>query len=182
VTVIVAFDCVVAADQRGGIGASGDLPWPKLKGDLRFLREKTSAAPAGKQNAVVMGRKTWDSIPDRFRPLPGRVNVVVSRQALALGDAAVLAHSLDEALAAAALDPRVDGVFVIGGAEIFRLAFAHPGCRDIYLTRIEATFPCDTFLPPLDGFELAETISTHHDADLDYRIERWHRKRGDGAP
>lgn len=181
---IEAFDCVVAADRQGGIGRGGDLPWPKLKDDLRFLRDKTGAAPAGKQNAVIMGRKTWESVPARFRPLPGRVNVVISRQELALGDDALAARSLDEALARARARADVDGLFVIGGAEIFRQAFVHPRCRDVYLTRIEATYACDAFIPALDDYDLAETLESHHDAGVDFRMERWRRKPrllGDGA-
>jgi dihydrofolate reductase len=176
-----AFDCVVAADRAGGIGRHGDLPWPKLKEDLRFLRDKTSAAPAGKRNAVIMGRRTWDSVPAKFRPLPGRLNVVVSRQAdtLELGaaaDAAIAAPSFAEALAAARARADIDGLFVLGGGEIFRLAFADARCRDVYLTRIEASFDCDTFLPALDDFALAETLATHHDAGVHYRMERWRRR------
>lgn len=171
------FDCVVAADQKGGIGRQGEIPWPKLKSDLRFLRELTSAAPAGKHNAVIMGRKTWDSVPPTFRPLPGRKNVVISRHALELGADALLASSLDDALTQASLQPDVDRLFVIGGGEIYRQAFAHPRCRDVYLTRIDATFDCDAFIPALDqDFALAEVVAPHHDAGLDYRIERWRRK------
>jgi dihydrofolate reductase len=174
------FDCVVAADAAGGIGRGNDLPWPKLKGDLKFLREMSSAAPAGKRNAVIMGRKTWDSVPAKFRPLPGRQNVVLSRHPVAIADALV-ARSLDDALNQAVLQDDVDRIFVIGGAEIYRLAFAHPRCRDVYLTRIEAAYECDTFLPAMDAFDLAETIAGHHDAGVDYRIERWRRRtRGAG--
>lgn len=170
------FDCVVAADAAGGIGRANDLPWPKLKGDLKFLRETTSAAAAGKRNAVIMGRKTWESVPAKFRPLPGRLNIVISRQSLDLRDAAIASRSLDEALNESVLREDVDRIFVIGGAEIFRMAFAHPRCRDVYLTRIEATYDCDAFLPALDDFELVETIATNNDAGVDYRIERWRRR------
>lgn len=173
---IAAFDCVVAADRNGGIGQRGDLPWPKLKADLRFLREKTSTAAAGKQNAVIMGRKTWESVPARFRPLPGRLNVVISRQELDLGEQAIGARSLDDSLNRAALRDDVDRLFVIGGAEIFRQAFAHPRCRDVYLTRIDAVYDSDAHIPVLDDFELAETLERHHDAGVDYRMERWRRR------
>ena len=171
-----AFDCVVAADRENGIGQGGDLPWPKLKADLRFLRETTSAAAPGQRNAVIMGRKTWDSVPARFRPLPGRLNVVISRRAQELGDDALAATSLDDALAAAGARADVDRLFVIGGAEIFRQAFAHARCRDVYLTRIDAVFASDAHIPALDEFELAETLERHHDAGVDFRMERWRRR------
>lgn len=169
------FDCVVAADRNNGIGQGGELPWPKLKADLRFLRTKTTEAPEGKRNAVIMGRKTWDSVPPKFRPLPGRVNVVISRRALELGDDAIAAMSLDDALNQASTRDDVDQLFVIGGAEIYRQAFEHPRCRDIYLTRIDAAFETDAHIPSIDGFELAETIERHHEAGVDFRMERWRR-------
>jgi dihydrofolate reductase len=78
----VPFDLVVAATLKGGIGQSGKLPW-RLKGDMAFFKQlttTTTTAQKGKRNVVVMGRKTWESIPSNFRPLPNRVNVVLSRR------------------------------------------------------------------------------------------------------
>ena len=164
------FDCVVAADAAGGIGKDNDLPWPRLREDLRFLRRITTEAPPGRHNAVIMGRLTWESVPSKMQPLPGRLNVVISRGELALPDGVVLARSLDEALAAG----DVAGRFVIGGAQIYQQAFAHPACRFVYLTRIAATFACDTFLPPLEPrFHLAEVLARHREHDVDFEIQRW---------
>ena len=76
-----SFQLVVAAGRALGIGKGGGLPW-KLPGDMAYFKELTTATRGGgKRNAVVMGRGTWESIPPRFRPLPGRVNVVLSRSA-----------------------------------------------------------------------------------------------------
>ena len=84
------FALIVAADRNGGIGTLNSLPW-KLSGDMKFFRLVTTGAlgssvldrivvhPDAKENAVIMGRKTWDSIPAKFRPLPGRFNIVLSR-------------------------------------------------------------------------------------------------------
>jgi dihydrofolate reductase len=167
---------VVAADAQGGIGRDNALPWPRLREDLRFLKRTTCAAPEGKRNAVVMGRLTWESVPAAMQPLPGRLNVVISRKALALPDGVLAATSLDGALAACGEVPDVDGVFVIGGGQIYRQAFEHPRCRHVYLTRIEATFDCDTFLPPLEPrFVLDEVLARHREQDLDYTIARWTR-------
>lgn len=166
------FDCVVAADAAGGIGKNNDLPWPRLREDLRFLRRITCDAPPERQNSVIMGRLTWESVPSKMQPLPGRKNVVISRQDLALPEGVVLARSLDEALAAG----EVAGRFVIGGAQIFRQAFEHPACRTVYLTRIAATFDCDTFLPPLEPrFALAEVLAKHREHEIDFEIQRWRR-------
>jgi dihydrofolate reductase len=169
-----AFGCVAAADAAGGIGKDNDLPWPRLADDLAFLRRITSDAPAGKINAVVMGRLTWESVPSGKQPLPGRLNVVVSRRGTALPAGVLLAGSLDDALAQAWSRPDVAGVFVIGGAQIFAAAFAHPACRFVYLTRIDARFDCDAFLPPLaPRFALAGVLARHREHDIDYQIQRW---------
>ena len=170
------FACVVAADLDGGIGKNNELPWPRLKTDLRFLKRITSTASPGRTNAVVMGRRTWDSVPAPVRPLPGRVNLVISRRDLELAAPSLHAASLDEALAAAT-GAGVEQVFVIGGGQVFAEAFAHPGCRSIYLTRIQARFDCDAHIPPIEPrFVLAETIEAAvHEHELVYSIARWDR-------
>jgi dihydrofolate reductase len=170
----IQFDCVAAADAAGGIGKHNDLPWPRLSEDLRFLRRITTEAAPGKLNAVIMGRLTWESVPSGRQPLPGRLNVVVSRSALALPSGMLGARSLEQALVQARARPEVDGLFVIGGAQIFRQAFSDPGCRHIYITRIAARFDCDTFLPPLPaGAVLSEVLSRHREHGIDYEIQRW---------
>lgn len=168
------FDCVAAADADGGIGKDNDLPWPRLSEDLRFLRRITTQAPEGKRNAVIMGRLTWESVPSGRQPLPDRLNVVVSRGTLALPAGMLAATSLPQALQLARARPEVAGLFVIGGAQIFRQAFADPGCRHIYLTRLAARFDCDAFLPPLPaGAVLAEVLARHREQGIDYEIQRW---------
>jgi dihydrofolate reductase len=170
------FACVVAADVNNGIGKDNDLPWPKLKADLKHFRDVTSAAAAGKRNAVIMGRRTWDSIPAKYRPMPDRLNVVITRGTIDVPEGVIVAHSLDEALNRASLAEDVDKLMVVGGGEIFRQAFAHVRCRDVYLTRIDHAFEVDAHIPDVrERFVLAETMATHHDAGFTYAIERWTR-------
>ncbi len=141
---------VVATDQRGAIGRAGGLPW-HLPDDLRRFKALTLGKP------VVMGRKTWDSIG---RPLPGRHNLVITRQAgLDLPGATVVA-SLEQALAAAGDVPEV---CVIGGAEVFRQAL--PQVDVVHLTRVHATVAADTYLPPLDAAAWEEVAREEHAAD-----------------
>jgi dihydrofolate reductase len=169
---MLPFDCVVAADAAGGIGKDNDLPWPRMREDLRFLRRITTDAPEGRQNAVIMGRKTWQSVPSKMQPLPGRINVVISRAPLELPPGVLLAGSLDAALDAA---PDAAALYVLGGANVYAQAFAHPRCRYVYLTRIGETFDCDAFLPRLDDFALDEVLARHREHDIDYEIQRWTR-------
>ena len=90
------FALVVAADERDGIGQAGKLPW-RLPGELAYFKRLTSAAAEGKQNAVIMGRKTFASIAPKYRPLAGRVNVVLSRATDFVAEGALVAASLDAA-------------------------------------------------------------------------------------
>jgi len=167
---------VVAADQGWGIGRAGAIPWPKLRGDMQHFKRVTSAtSDPARQNAVIMGRKTWDSAEVAGRALPRRLNIVVSRSAeLALPEGVVLAGSLEQALAAAA---PAETTFVVGGAVLYREAFDHPALRWIYLTRVLARFECDTHLPDLDarGYVPDETwqgACSAEDNGVAYRIER----------
>jgi len=168
----VSFDVVVAADLAWGIGKRNALPWPKLRGDLAHFKRVTSDAPEGQRNAVVMGRKTWESAEVAGRPLPRRLNVVVTRAELAMPEGAVIARSLDEAVAVAG----VANVFVVGGAELFRAAFVHPALRWVYLTRVAGRFDCEVAIPDLDaaGFQRVawDGELAAEDNGVSYRIEK----------
>lgn len=171
----VDFEAVVAADLGDGIGAAGAIPW-RLPADLAHLkRVTTETAVPGTRNAVVMGRKTWDTLPDRWRPLPGRLNVVVSRQRhLRMPEGVVLAPALEPALAAARATPDVEKIFVLGGGDIYRQCFELDGCRRIYLTRVLGRFECDTFLAPIPSrFRREALLSEGQESGLGYRIEVW---------
>ncbi len=174
------FDIVVAVDLEWGIGKANGLPWPKLKGDLAHFKRVTSTAPDGARNAVVMGRKTWDSAEVARRPLPRRLNIVISRAAPSVPDGVIAARSLDDALAAAR---DAAATFVVGGAQIINEAIDHAALRYVYLTRVEGRFGCDTHIPDLDarGF-----VATAWDGACDatefgvrYRIERLARPGAD---
>ena len=127
------------------IGDGGVMPW-HLPEDLRHFRELTSADP------VVMGRRTWESLPERFRPLPGRTNVVVTRQSGWTAPGATVLHSLDEALDRAASSPGSGTTWVIGGAQLY--AQALPAADRVELTEIDLDVDGDTVAPELgDGWD-----------------------------
>lgn len=164
-----AFALVVAMDEARGIGRDGDLAW-RLPPDLQWFRAVTVGA--GGQH-VIMGRKTWDSIPERFRPLPERINWVLSRRpALELPEGVHHAASLEQALAGCAEAP----CFVIGGGMLYAEALQDPRCRRIYLTEVRGQFDCDTFLPNFgsDWTETTEHGAGEHDG-IGYRFVQWDR-------
>jgi dihydrofolate reductase len=166
----VSFDVVVAADLEWGIGKASGLPWPKLKGDLAHFKRVTCS---GASNAVVMGRKTWQSKEVAGRALPNRLNVVVTRGELVVPDGVVVAHALDTALEAARA---CAAIFVVGGGELFRDAFAREDLRWVYLTRVEGRYGCDAHIPDLDaaGFvhDAWDGEQVLEESGVRYRIER----------
>ena len=166
---------MVAADLDWGIGKGNALPWPKLRGDLQHFKRITSTASEGRRNAIVMGRKTWESKEVAGKPLPNRLNVVVSRGALEVPTGVVLAPSIDTALA---LDS-VETIFVVGGAGLIRDVIERPDLRFVYLTRVDQRFECDVHMPNLDtrGFvrDAWDGERDTEEYDVRYRIERLKR-------
>lgn len=137
---------IAAIDRQRAIGRGGELLWHERE-DQRHFRAMTMGCP------VIMGRKTWDSLPAKFKPLPGRRNIVVTRNAAWQADGAEAVPSLAAALA---LTARADKVFVIGGGELY--ASALPFADELLLTEIDASFDgSDTFFPPLDRALFSET-------------------------
>ncbi|KAI9019548.1 dihydrofolate reductase [Phycomyces nitens] len=149
------FALIVAATNDLGIGVHGGLPW-RIPKDMAFFKHVTTLIPREskdtEQNAVIMGRVTWESIPSKFRPLPDRFNVVVSRNLdydLHTEGNAVLAGSLEEAFKAT--EPKKPSrVFIIGGAQMYSMAIKKPECTHIILTRILNKVDCDVFFPEID--------------------------------
>lgn len=133
---------IVAVDERGGIGKEGQLPWPRIPEDMRRFRDLSMGFP------VVMGRRTYESIPTKFRPLPGRENIVITRQNLKLPGCAI-AHSVEEALTiTAGYTPT--RICIAGGGEIYKAAL--PLTNKLYLTLIKGDFGADTFFPDYSEF------------------------------
>ncbi|PKS10233.1 hypothetical protein jhhlp_001983 [Lomentospora prolificans] len=168
----VELTLVVAATRTMGIGAKGSLPWTGLKKEMAYFARVTkrlpnqvdhsssicsfSSVPPEARNAVIMGRKTWESIPTKFRPLKGRLNIVISRSfptpAQSTVDAdgdLVRAASLEQALEylESKSGQKVAKAFVIGGGQIYDAALRLPQTKRLLITRILSEFDCDTFFP-----------------------------------
>ena len=154
---------MVAVAENGVIGRAGQLPW-RLPADLRHFKAVTMGKP------VLMGRRTWESIG---RALPGRRNVVISRQPGFRAEGAEVYPDVDSALAAVAAEPEVT---VIGGAEIYRQLL--PRAEVLHLTRVHAQVDGDTYFPELDaGWRRVEQQARAADDQHPYALtfERWER-------
>lgn len=132
---IISF--VVAVSRNGVIGRDGGLPW-HISSDLKRFKAITMGKP------IIMGRKTWESLPKK--PLPGRRNIVVTRQADFSAEGAVVVGDVDAALAVAAMEAPSE-ICVIGGGDIYRQLL--PQANRIYLTEVQADVEGDTHFPPL---------------------------------
>lgn len=177
---VIEFDIVVAADRKRGIGKQGRLPW-HLPGDLKYFRKLTSTTKSGSyQNAVIMGRKTWESIPLKHRPLTERLNVVLTKDPnYKLPNGVLKVASLDEALELLEDFP-VENCFLIGGGQIYDLGLRHSRLRKVYLTEVDAEFDCDTFLPDYElAFEEVFQSIPHQENGLNYCFKVL-RKKGEG--
>lgn len=144
---------IAAVARNGAIGKGNDLLWQEAE-DQKHFRRTTLGCP------VIMGRRTWDSLPARFRPLPGRRNIVVTRNTAWREPGAEVAHNIEDALALVAEAPKA---FVMGGGELYALAL--PLADELVLTEIDADFPdADTFFPAWPREAFAEASRDAHPA------------------
>jgi dihydrofolate reductase len=142
---MTAITLVVAVAQNRVIGAGGTLPW-RIPEDMKHFKALTLGRPN------IMGRKTWESLPKK--PLPGRTNIVLTRDSHFRADGALVAHSFEEALRLAARE-KSEEIAVIGGEAIF--AAALPLASRICLTEVESSPAGDAFMPPIDPQQWEET-------------------------
>ncbi|XP_033475974.1 dihydrofolate reductase [Epinephelus lanceolatus] len=146
---------IVAVCPDLGIGNNGNLPWHpvRLNNEFRHFRKMTSTpSEKGKQNVVIMGRKTWFSIPEKNRPLNNRINIILSRELkVPPAGAHHLAPDFSSALRLvdSELAEQADQVWVIGGSSVYKEMMESPGTRRLFITRILKQFECDTFLPEI---------------------------------
>jgi len=160
------FNIIVAMDQKRGIGKNGALPW-KIPADIKHFKDiTTSTQNPKKRKAVIMGRITWESIPNRFRPLPDRLNFFLTKkymnfkymeEKLTAGGLMVAAADFDDAFQRIQFCnnypeiPSIENVFVIGGGDIYQQAIKLDDCQKIYATHILEDFQCDTFFPEYES-------------------------------
>ena len=134
---------IVAVSENGVIGKDNDLIW-SLPKDMKFFKDTTMG------HHVIMGRKNFESIPHKFRPLPNRTNIVITRQSDYKAEGCVVVNSVEESLEIAKQNGETEP-FIIGGGQIYKIALEQNLVDRIYLTRIHHTFEGDTFFPELNS-------------------------------
>jgi len=148
---------IAAVADNGTIGINGDLPW-HLPDDLQYFMRTTLG------HHVITGRKNYESIPDKYRPLKDRVNIVVTRNADYEAPGAIVLDSLEKALEHAANAGEAE-VFIIGGGQIYKEAFEKHAVQRLYLTLVHADISGDTHFPMIDAADWTEVGRVYHAAD-----------------
>jgi dihydrofolate reductase len=163
---------IVAVGENLEIGKNNDLLW-HLPKDMRFFTRTTSG------HYVIMGRKNWESIPLKYRPLSNRVNIVVSRQKEVDVDGGIHVQRIEDGIALAQKN-NDEEVFIIGGGQIYRLALEKDLLDTLYITRVHATFDADTFFPEIDFSRWNEVTKEYFEADeknpYSFTIHTYHKK------
>ena len=180
------FDIVVACCHKNGIGKDGDLPW-KLKKEMKHFKKITTTVPEGLENkgyrnVVIMGRKTWESIPSKYKPLPNRYNVIITSKSQYLNDYQqeyqdnkvntykTLQSALETIFKIKTLF-KLHTIFVIGGSQLYKEAIRHKNCRSIFMTKIYKKLECDKHFPiiPDNTFTLHDVSSMMKENDTYFR-------------
>jgi dihydrofolate reductase len=146
---------IAALTKNHVIGKNNDLPW-HLPDDMKYFMQTTKA------HHVIMGRKNYQSIPEKFRPLPNRTNIVVTRQPDFQAPGCTVVHTMTDAIQLAKAAGETE-LFIIGGSEIYTLGI--PYADRLYLTEIDATLEGDTCFPQFDKKQWQEQSRIHHGAD-----------------
>ena len=146
---------IVAADERNAIGKGGTMPW-HLPDEWKYFRDTTMGKP------VIMGRKTWESLPEKSKPLPGRRNIVVTRQPGYKAEGADVVPGVDEAVKLASVSS--DEAFIIGGSQLY--GYGMEIADRLYLTRVHTEIEgADAFFPDVHFPDWREVSRTEHGID-----------------
>ncbi|XP_067014461.2 dihydrofolate reductase isoform X2 [Anabrus simplex] len=175
----IQLDVIAAVDQNMGIGKGQDLPW-RIPAEFNYflnMTSKTKSNAPNRRNAIIIGRKTWETMDSvTSKPFPGALNIVLSRfsppEPLDYPDT-ITCGSLDKAVKLLSTDPKysnIEQAWVIGGAQVYRAALLSPYFRRLYLSRIQAVYPCDIFFP--EEFDEDSFIRVSDDRIGDSRVPR----------
>ena len=135
---------IVAMDLERGIGKNNDLMW-HLPADMKFFKETTT------NHAVVMGRKNYESIPEKYRPLPNRENVVLTRNESYVAPNCLVFNSLEDCISYYSTKNEEKTVFIIGGGEIYKMALEASIIDEMFITHVDKKYDADTFFPAINS-------------------------------
>jgi dihydrofolate reductase len=148
---------IVAIAENNAIGKNNDLLW-HLPNDMKFFKEKTL------NHHIITGRKNYISIPEKYRPLVNRTNIVLTRSENFNEEGCIVKHNLQDAISYA-LDSDDTEIFIIGGGQIYKEALAENLIDKMYVTHVHQTFDADTFFPEIDNIIWKKTSETDFAAD-----------------
>lgn len=175
---------ICAFCENYGIGVNGDLPW-RLKKEMEHFNKATSKTKnVDYKNATIMGRKTWESIPKKFKPLKGRLNVVITSrpenftEQLAFNSVQSAINELQDV----SKHPDIESLWIIGGYGVYKEAIDKDLCNRLYLTQVNRHFECDTFFPqfPKDNYKIVNDPEVpqgiQDENDLTFEVTVYERK------
>ncbi len=158
---------IVAMDAKRGIGKNNDLMW-HLPADMKFFKEKTT------DNIVVMGRKNFESIPEKYRPLPNRENVILTRNKSFKAEGCLVFYSFDEVLKH--YENEEDRtMFIIGGGEIYKEALKKDIVDEMFITKVNKSFDADTFFPEINlrDWRRSKILTNPEDKNHEAEFDIW---------
>ena len=164
------FSLILAVDDKNWLWKDGDLAW-RIPEDMKYFKQITTTTYCeNSENAVVMGRKTWDSIPEKFRPLPGRMNCILSSSGTKkwekIADHTYKFDSLHACMKFVSKRKEIEHIFIIWGSQLYNSVLDHPKLQRIYLTQVSWDYECDVFFDGIpENFKL---VSKSQD-----KIHKW---------
>jgi len=178
------FNIILAADSKNWLWVNNSLAW-KISEDMKYFKEiTTKTQDLGKLNAVIMGRKTWESIPAKFRPLSDRVNCILSRSLKyedinsKIDNFVLHFNNFNHCLEELSRKENVENIFLIWWASLYNQFLNHPNLDKIYITKVEWDFSCDVFFDWIpDNFIVESYTDTKQENWIEYSF--WVYKKAD---
>jgi dihydrofolate reductase len=177
------FSIILAVDDKNWLWKNNDLAW-RLKWDMKFFKDVTSKTQdLAKHNAVIMWRKTWDSIPQKFRPLPQRINCVLTRKIHTesspsqIDDFVLYFNSLDHCLDELNTKDNIEEIFIIWWSQLYNQVLDHPDLEKIFITQVQWDYDCDVFFDWIpDNFTLESKTDITEENTIKYNFNIYTRK------
>lgn len=171
------FHMILAVDSKNWLWKDNTLAW-KIPTDMKYFRDITSTTQdENKVNAVIMWRKTWESIPEKYRPLPDRVNCVLTRDENYQDEWCVSYSSLDECLWDFAHNPLIESIYITGGSGIYNDCLSDDRLDKVYLTQVEWDFGCDVFFNGIpEEFEKISDSEKQEENGIEFEFQVYQKK------